>query len=177
MHLRKDKLYYPAQRFILYLLSCIHKRMLKTAFSPLHHFSGCNELFLNSQSSSGVQSSPQKKQLSSTHRFDIAKCILNHTNLTVKCLSPFVITIMETSLFHAFQKNFNMCSKLLAILEITTMGEKISYELYLVHKFWREKRTGEAKPQILMRLGFGLGVGVQFGVFVLSNISSLVSLY
>lgn len=73
--------------------------------SSMHHFSGCNELLLNSESSSGAHSASEKKQLSSTHRFDIAKCILNHMDLTVKCLSPFVKMIMESgkSLFHSFQ--------------------------------------------------------------------------
>lgn len=80
---------------LLSLLSCIHKKMLKTAFSLMLHLSGCNELFLNSESSLGVKSSLQKKQLSNTHGLDIAKCTLSHTDLTVKCLSPFVTMIME----------------------------------------------------------------------------------
>lgn len=42
-------------------------------FSSMHHFSGCNELFLNLESSLGAQPALEKNQLSSTHRFDIAK--------------------------------------------------------------------------------------------------------
>lgn len=153
-------------------------------FSSMHHFSGCNELFLNSESSLGAQPALEKNQLSSTHRFDIAKCILNHMDLTVKCLSPLVKMIMESgnNKYHFlvfFSKTLNMCSKLLPILEITDMGEKKIYESYLVHRFWKEKGTGEAKPQTLMRLGFGLGCwgavwGVCFKQYFLISFSVVV---
>lgn len=134
----------------------------------MHHFSGCSELFLNSERSLHVQSSLQKNQLSTTHRFDIAKCILNHTDLTVKSLSTFVISIVELGsnkhhFFTPFSNTLTCAQSCLTYWTSQPWGKNI-YESYLVHKFWSKLGIGGAKHQTLMRLGFGLGCrGVVWG--------------
>ena len=79
----------------LSLVSCIHENAKNSAFSPMLHFSACNDLFVRSESSLGFHSSLQKKHLSNKHRFDIADCFPSHIDLTVKCLSQFVTMITD----------------------------------------------------------------------------------